>query len=315
MLSDVLALGSVRGAVAASVLAGQPWGLRLGAVPGAAFHAITDGTAWLTCDGQPACQLMPGDAVLLPHGSSHTLASARDALLRPFDHVRAEASLGGGGELVVGEPPTTTRILCASYSHDPASRVATFQLLPDVVHVPGLHAPPALRYCLQLLAAELDQPAPGQRAVLDHIVNVLLIHLLRAWIADDQVTSRPASWLRGLADPVVRTVLSELHADPARAWTTATLAARAGVSRATLGRRFRAEVGQTPGEYLTVWRIERAAHQLRGSDDAVGLIAHAVGYRSEYAFSRAFARRRGQPPGRYRSAHQLVGVRPDGIGS
>jgi AraC-like DNA-binding protein len=43
-----------------------------------------------------------------------------------------------------------------------------------------------------------------------------------------------------------------------------------------------------------------AADRLRHSTDTVEAIARSVGYSSEYAFNRAFARHRGQPPGRYR---------------
>jgi AraC-like DNA-binding protein len=43
-----------------------------------------------------------------------------------------------------------------------------------------------------------------------------------------------------------------------------------------------------------------AAQRLKYSTDTVGTIARDVGYTSELAFNRAFARRRGEPPGRYR---------------
>jgi AraC-like DNA-binding protein len=59
-------------------------------------------------------------------------------------------------------------------------------------------------------------------------------------------------------------------------------------------------VGETPPEYLTRWRMDLAAQRLRDGDDTVAAIADAVGYRSEYAFSRAFTRHRGLAPGRYR---------------
>jgi hypothetical protein len=51
-------------------------------------------------------------------------------------------------------------------------------------------------------------------------------------------------------------------------------------------------------------RMDLAARRLRDTEDTVGAIASAVGYRSEYSFSRAFARHRGIAPGRYRSAHR-----------
>jgi AraC-like DNA-binding protein len=46
--------------------------------------------------------------------------------------------------------------------------------------------------------------------------------------------------------------------------------------------------------------MELAARLLRESDHPVGHISHLVGYTSEYAFSRAFTKHRGEPPGRYR---------------
>jgi AraC-like DNA-binding protein len=59
-------------------------------------------------------------------------------------------------------------------------------------------------------------------------------------------------------------------------------------------------VGEPPLAYLARWRMHLAAHYLKHSTDTVESIARALGYSSEYAFNRAFARHRGQPPGRYR---------------
>jgi len=172
------------------------------------------------------------------------------------------------------------------------------------VPVRSADAPASLRTTLQLLADELQTGGPGTRAVLDHVVNVLLVQVLRAWIAGRDATAAAPSWQRGLADPVTRSALAELHRAPGRAWTTEELARRAGVSRATLGRRFAAEVGSTPSAYLTTWRMELAARRLRTTDDPVGAVARSVGYTSEYAFNRAFARRHGIAPGRYRSRNR-----------
>ena len=79
------------------------------------------------------------------------------------------------------------------------------------------------------------------------------------------------------------------------------LACEVHVSRATLARRFVEVVGEPRLTYLTRWRMHLAAQRLKYSTDTVEAIApREVGYTSEYAFNRAFARHRGQPPGRYR---------------
>ena len=52
--------------------------------------------------------------------------------------------------------------------------------------------------------------------------------------------------------------------------------------------------------------MEVAARSLRAGNDTVGTIARNVGYRSEYAFNRAFVRHHGVPPGRYRAAARVL---------
>jgi len=305
MLASVLSTASVRGAVAATVNAGGSWGLRMSEVPGAAFHAITSGAAYLDVDGHDPIRMMPGDVVLLPTGVEHALLASPGARAKPFDHLAAEKALDEGGTMVIGDSPASTQVVCASYGQDPAARWSPFDALPSVVYVPALSAPLGLRTSLSLITDELAVGSPGLRTVLDHVVNIVLIHVLRAWIEQSSLTAPSPSWLRGLADPTTRRALAELHRDPAFPWTISALAERVGVSRATLTRRFETEVGSSPGSYLSAWRMELAARSLRDGDDTVATIARTVGYQSEYAFNRAFARQHGLPPGRYRAASRV----------
>jgi len=305
-LTAVLAVAGVRGTVAATLDAAEPWGLSLDAVPGAAFHAVTDGLAWLRIAGRPGIRLMPGDVVLLPTGIAHSLASGPDAGTAPFDHAAAERALAAGVSLRLGTGPGQTRILCASYRQDPAVTVPLLTLLPDVLHIPARQAGTALDATLRLLASEISQPQPGAAAVLDRIVDILLVQLLRAWLATDPARARTPSWLSALTDPVAGPALAVLHTQPGRDWTIPSLAAAIGVSRATLARRFPAQVGCTPAAYLTRWRMDLAAVRLRDTDDTVGAVARSLGYTSEYAFNRAFTRDRRIPPGRYRTRSRVT---------
>jgi AraC-like DNA-binding protein len=300
-LAAVLAVAGVRGAIAATVSAAEPWGLRLDAVPRAAFHAITDGTAWLRVHDAPGIRLMPGDIVLLPAGTAHTLASGPDAHTQPWDRLAAEQALAAGGELTIGVGTVQTRILCASYHQDPAVTLPLLTLLPNVLHIPASRANRGLDATLRLLASELGQPQPGAAAVLNRLVDILLVQILRIWTTDSISPPRPASWLAALTDPIAGPALALLHTQPERPWTVDTLAAGIGVSRATLARRFAAKVGEPPAAYLTRWRMDLAAQRLRDTDDTAGTIARSLGYTSEYAFNRAFTRQRRTPPGRYRA--------------
>src|SRR5207302_11014887 len=84
-LSEVLDLSRVSVALMVSVRACAPWGLDLPQRPGASFHAITSGTAWLRVADSEPLQLMPGDVCLLPAGARHRLSSAPEARCGPFD--------------------------------------------------------------------------------------------------------------------------------------------------------------------------------------------------------------------------------------
>lgn len=304
-------MARVRGTVAARVEAAEPWGLNLDRVPGAAFHAVTSGSAWLRVPGQPPVRLTPGDVVLLVTGTAHALASSRRGDLEPFDHLMAERALERDGVMRIGSGEVRTRILCASYAHDPAVTTPLLSLLPDVLHIPAGSGSRSIDDTVRMMTTELAEPQPATTIVLDRLVDVLVIQLVRTWHARTSLHHEP-SWMRGLLDPAVGAALQVMHAKPGEAWTITKLATEVAVSRSTLARRFQVLVGQTPAAYLTRWRMDLAAQQLRDTELPLGLIARSVGYTSEYAFSRAFSRARSIPPGRYRHQSRQTPHDPQG---
>ncbi|AYF73248.1 AraC family transcriptional regulator [Nocardia yunnanensis] len=175
-------------------------------------------------------------------------------------------------------------------------------MLPEFIHLParpGRH--PALRSTVDLLACEIAEPRPGTDAAIPALLDTLLLFMLRAWF-DEQ--SAATGWAGVFGDPAVSDALRAIHAAPERAWTVPELSAVAGVSRATLARRFLATVGQPPLSYLTRWRMLTAARLLRESDTPLAGVARKVGYQSEFAFAKAFKREYGLAPGHYRRADE-----------
>lgn len=298
-LTDILTRAGVRSTLGARIDAGSDWGWWAEQASDAAFHAVTAGTAWVSVAGAEPVELMPGDVVLLPHGTAHVLGSDRAAVERTTATRFDGAEQTGPGAIRIGTGETRTQILCAHYTHDPAVETDVLGLLPDVVLIRAASAP-SLSSAIRLIALELTDPQLASEVVVNRLVDVLLVQILRAWVAAQPEAALP-SWLSGLRDPVVRAAVSEIHADPAQPWTTATLASAVAVSRATLARRFAAAVGESPGAYLTRWRMDLAAQRLRDTDDPIDAIASGVGYTSVYAFSRAFRRSRSVPPGRFRA--------------
>lgn len=105
------------------------------------------------------------------------------------------------------------------------------------------------------------------------------------------------------ADPAVGRVIAAVHEDPTRRWTVEGLAASVGMSRAVFAKRFAGQVDVPPLACLTRWRIQLARRRLRETGHSIAEIALAVGYDSEFSFSRAFTREVGEPPSVYRERH------------
>lgn len=134
--------------------------------------------------------------------------------------------------------------------------------------------------------------------VVTRLSELLLAEAIRQYsssLADDD-----SGWLRGLRDPHVGRALALIHQNIAAAWSADALAREVALSRSAFMDRFRSIVGVPPIRYLASWRLQTARRQLRETSLGVGQIAHAVGYESEEAFSRAFKREFGVSPARWR---------------
>jgi AraC-like DNA-binding protein len=299
-LADVLDLGRVRGALMANVRAGAPWGLELPQSPGASFHALTSGVAWLRVGEREPVQLMPGDLLLLPTGVPHRLSAEPRGRCRLFDRRMKEAQMTADGDLTLPGRGAVTTFVCAAYEYDLEVGRPLMALLPEVLHVPAdpVHGR-EVALLVELLAGELGGHGPGSPAATARLIDLLLIAAIRRWLSSTPQDAQP-SWLHALRDPIVGRTIALLHERPAERWTLEALAHEVHLSRATLARRFTQAVGEPPLAYLARWRMQLAARRLKDSSDTVEQIARDVGYTSEFAFNRAFARSRGVPPGRYR---------------
>jgi transcriptional regulator GlxA family with amidase domain len=78
------------------------------------------------------------------------------------------------------------------------------------------------------------------------------------------------------------------------------LAERAAMSPRNFARRFRLEVGVTPGRYAERLRVEAARRRLEDAGDGMDGVAAACGFGSAETMRRAFERRLGVSPAEYR---------------
>ena len=275
-----------------------PSGKKISPTDLAHFAMLSRGNCWLSVEGTPEpIPLTGGDCILLARGTSFVLRdSPRTRPRRSFREIAPRDNsnvihYGGGGA------PTT--IVCGSMSFDRASLKPITQLLPSFILIKADQTHTlALHNTMQALASEMAEQAPGSEAVATRLAEVLFIQALRAHIASG-VEWRNKGWLRAIFDPQMGTALSAIHDSVNTPWTVESLAEAAGMSRSAFAARFKELLGQTPLEYVTEWRMQKAMQLLQQRDKKLIDVARSVGYESDAAFSKAFKRVVGASPGEY----------------
>ncbi|MBB5916355.1 AraC-like DNA-binding protein [Nocardia transvalensis] len=269
-----------------------PWSWLADRAAPLTLYAVLHGHARLSRD-EYAADLAAGDIALVRGPRPHVLGDRPQVRVEAGEHcaaLRAPAA-GHGGRAV---------IIAGTYGSIDIAGRRLLDALPEYVCVTAESGTsPA---ALALLDEEIDL-GPSRQAVRDRLLDLLLAHTLRAWLAGAEPDS--PGWHAALRDPIVARILHAIHSSPGHPWTADSLAAHASVSRATLYRRFTALFGESPLSYLTGRRMTLAADLLARGETVAG-VARKVGYRNPFAFSTAFRRHHGRPPSELRPAARTV---------
>lgn len=197
--------------------------------------------------------------------------------------------LGGGG--------LASTVVCGVVRFDHPTAHQLTQLLPRLVTVEAWSAPELewIQSTLRYMAVEAREPRPGGETVITRLADILVIQVIRAWIARDPSAQR--GWLGALRDPQIGRAMALVHRDPGGDWTLASLAASVGMSRSAFAARFTHVVGEPAMRYVARWRMQAARMWLQEDDASLSELAGRLGYESDAAFSRAFKRFVGVSPG------------------
>jgi AraC-like DNA-binding protein len=284
----------------------EPWGVELPPMEDSLwFHVLTSGSGMLEV-GDDLLELRPGDLTLVPHGAGYRLRSGADAATPSLFDLEIERvgdrygilRHGGGGQ-------TAIMVCCAvRFAHPAARNLAA--ALPAFIHVPAGSSADSesIESTVRLMAAEARALRPGGETVVTRLADILVVQAIRSWIERDPAAR--SGWLGALRDPLIGRAIALIHADPGRDWTVASLAAELAMSRSAFAARFTGLVGEPAMSYVARWRMNVALDSLREDGATVAQLADRLGYRSEAAFSRAFKRIVGIPPGTVRKSASPV---------
>lgn len=293
-----------RGAFLLRAILNPPWSVRVQDGAPLTLLAQVRGDALIMPDSGPPARLRPGDVAIVRGPDPYTVADDPATPIQAVIHPGHRSTTVAGDELCAAldlgvrtwgtSLDGPTMMLIGTYQPRGAISQRLFGALPNLLVLPAQSLDSPL---ISLLGNEIVKSEPGQEAVLDRLLDLLLIAVLRAWLARPDA---PA-WYRAHSDPIVGHALRLLHNQPDRPWTVALLAATVGISRAALARRFTDLVGEPPMSYLTSWRIGLAADLLREPDATLASVARQVGYSTPFALSAAFKRVHGMSPQKHRA--------------
>ena len=304
-LGGLLDTPRARGAFALRVVMTAPWSLRDLADSPLTLIAGVEGKLWLVPDEGDSFLIGPGDIAVIRTPVHYNLADATDRTPQVIIHPGQRCCDSEGNSLHDSmmhgvrnwgnDPDGSTVFLVGAYEHLSDISDRLLRALPPVLCIRNDDWESPL---VSLLCDEVVKDEPGQAAVLDRLLDLLVTAVLKAWFAR-QDSNRPG-WWRYQSDRIVDRALQLMHEDPAHHWTLEKLAAAAGASRASLSRRFQELVGEPPMTFLKNWRMALAADLLSQPDETVSTVAEKVGYATPFAFSAAFKRVRGISPKTHR---------------
>jgi len=283
------------------------------------FHIVTHGRCLLSTPGQPGILLRTGDVALLPHGGEHILyslsappalpdAAARTRPARQSAAPRVRRLRSGVSVKTNTTAEPDTGLICGRLRLEHARDNMVLAVLPRVIVVAATDqhddAEPA-RALAQAMRREIEADRPGAAAIATDLASALMLTVLRAYLQRPHAGADVAGShgvLALLQHRGTGRALACVLADPGRAWTLDALALEAGTSRATLVRLFQRFGGSPPLAFFMHLRLRLARARLADSREPIAAIAAQFGYQSESAFSRAYRRRFGAPPGSARRA-------------
>ncbi len=280
-----------------------PWALVFQAQPNAHFHFIAERGCWLRTPDDEWVELEKGDAVLLPRGAEHVLASSPDAFALPLNNCRLDpvccgiVDAHGGCEGGNGEE---TLLFGATMSFNLDSQHPLLQMMPELMQMQELAVnEPGIPPLLAAMACELALDRVGAGGILTRLADVVAATLIRTWVEKGCGSS---GWIAAARDPDIGRVLAAIHRDSTRDWSVEALADIMGASRSAFAFRFASVVGETPARYVAQLQMQEAKQWLVRDRLKIAIVARRLGYESEAAFSRAFKRIIGVPPSRFRVA-------------
>ena len=298
LMSELLLGMRLRGIQYRRIHTGASFGFAFRAKPGCAyFHFLATGTANLLTEDGVLQPLSAGNAVFLPHGNAHQIISSPNAPVQDIDHYNV-VSLSETVCAVTASSSSAPHAIFFSgcMEFDLGGLQGLVPLMPELMMIDAT----SQRYLelmpiLTAMEHEACTGRVGDAGILARLADVVMAVIVRDWV--ECGCSNSSAFVTALREPKLSRAILALHRQPGRNWTVAELAAESGLSRSVFAKRFQETIGIAPLHYAGELRMRIAHTWLSYDRMPIERVAERLGYTSQAAFSRAYKRITGTPPG------------------
>ena len=284
----------------------QGWRLAFHPFETIVVHHVLRGSGAMQVGNGPWLPFAPGSILVVPAREPHAIGDAgpgarmvqaEDSCTMLADGlVRFSAGTGNGDTL----------LLCGAVSVSAGTGLGLFGLFREP-QVEDLSGDARFRQMFGLMAAEVASPNLGTRAMTEALMKGCLIALLRQHLLRDS----GSFLLPALQQPRLARAVVAVIEDPAAPHSVESLAAHAGMSRASFAGHFARAFQQGPMDFVQKVRLRIAARLLTTTDFPLKVIAQGAGYAGPTPFARAFRAVYGTDPSSYRSTGARDAREPD----
>lgn len=162
----------------------------------------------------------------------------------------------------------------------------------------------SVKHSLELLTQIQEEDSVG--SYMDACGKLLSV--LGKLLPQDTALYRSA--IHKLQSPIATIAHNYINTHYSEAISVSELSKQLGVSRTTLTKLFRAELGQSPGEYIQYVRMKHAVTLLSETQLSIHQIAGRVGFADSLYFSKVFSQNYGVPPSRFRELSRSIQTTP-----
>jgi len=257
----------------------------------ATFHVVARGACWLhlpdVSDPEP---LRAGDLVVFPHDARHVISNSPTppGPEVPLNQPAGNDAVGASASLICGYFHFGENRWNPLLDAMPSFLVIRNEVTSDTGHMNSL---------INFMIYETETNKEGSDVVIDRLSDILFIHVVRTYINQYQPDK---GIIAALADKKISKSLTAFHQEPGVKWSVERLAEHAGMSRSSFADHFHNITEQTPMQYITQWRMQKAHDLLTSTQLSTLHIAEQSGYQSEAAFSKVFKKFFSKGPGTVR---------------